>query len=517
MNRDKVKAMAADPREFRRHILIDTPTSGPKPFAEVADDWQVRDLEAIDNSLRMAVGLPLDPELPLYKRAWIERPRGHSKSSDIAIAASWCIFASRRQFSGQIAASDRDQAGLVRDSVLRLVRINPWLGKFVEAQAHRVLNPTTGSCIDVVSCDVGSSFGRRDSLIIADEICHWRDGGRDLWTSILSTAAKNSSACILAITNAGFVGSWQWESRQAVWDSPLWYCSRLNGQKASWIDADLLAEQEKLLPAQAYRRLWLNCWVDAIGDVIEEGDLKAAIYNDPPMLRIPEFGGWTTLLGVDIGLVRDRSAIVVVGVRSGNQKVKVLHVRHWKPRPGMQVQLEDVENEIIDCHRRFRVSRLRFDPYQFAGSAQKLQRRGIFCEPVHFSSAKACDEMALAIVQLFRERRIEIPDDKLLLADLGSLVIEEKRGSLRLVAATGSAGHSDSAFALACVAPIANYLATAKMSNSKETAPQKTYVTRDPLEVGVSLVRPGVPLAGGRRDRPRFRPPGYNLPRDGYR
>ena len=103
-----------------------------------------------------------------YQWAWLERPRGHSKTADLAVMASWALFASRRQLFGVAAAGDQDLARLLRDAVRRLVDCNPWLRTILDVQANRIVNSRTGStatdyliqCTDQLRFDARLRRGR---------------------------------------------------------------------------------------------------------------------------------------------------------------------------------------------------------------------------------------------------------------------------------------------------------------------------------------------------------------------
>ena len=118
-----LRQLQAHPHLFRRSLLIDC-DGQPKRLAEVCDLWQTEDFEALDPAWRTVVGQPRNGD-PAKMRAWIERPRGHSKTQDVMVQVVWALFASRRQISGVVCAVDRDQAKLCRDAADRLVRLNP--------------------------------------------------------------------------------------------------------------------------------------------------------------------------------------------------------------------------------------------------------------------------------------------------------------------------------------------------------------------------------------------------------
>ena len=138
----KLLDLQRDPAAFRSALLIDT-DQGSVPFAECMDEWQRADFAALDDGWRRAVlG---SKQKATYQRGWLERPRGHAKTLDLGVMSSWALFASRRRLSGIAAAGDLDQARLLRDAIGRLVYCNPWLGKFLEVQNTRIINPNTQS------------------------------------------------------------------------------------------------------------------------------------------------------------------------------------------------------------------------------------------------------------------------------------------------------------------------------------------------------------------------------------
>ena len=88
MDANVLRDLATDPAAFRAALRIDA-DAGPRLFGESLDDWQRRDFEILDPACRAIVGQDVEAK---YRRAWIERPRGHSKTSDIAAVASGCCL-----------------------------------------------------------------------------------------------------------------------------------------------------------------------------------------------------------------------------------------------------------------------------------------------------------------------------------------------------------------------------------------------------------------------------------------
>jgi phage terminase large subunit-like protein len=440
-----LQAVAASPVAFRAALRIDA-DNGERTLGSVLDSWQRADFEALDPAWLAVTGRG-KPESPKL-RCYLERPRGHSKTNDLAVMVSWALFASRRAITIAAAAADQDQARLLLDAVRRLARLNPWLVEFLEVQRDRVVNQHTGSVLIILSADADSSYGITPDAVIVDELTHWSDAGEQLWTSLFSAAAKKRNCLLTIISNAGTGQgqSWQWKIREAARTDESWHFSRLDGPQASWISERHLAEQRRMLPPIAFDRLWLNKWTSGQGDAVQESDLQAAVRLDAkPSQREP---GLVYVAGLDLGLSRDASALVVVGVDAEGERMRVVDVQAWKPSPGERVKVEDVEAAVVAAHAQWKLSTVAFDPWQAAYLAERLAGYGIAMTETPFV-AKNLQGMASAVVEGFRDQRIELYPEPALLHDLRGLRVVERSFGYRLDATRDKHGHSDRAIALA--------------------------------------------------------------------
>ncbi|MEX1095345.1 MAG: terminase large subunit [Planctomycetales bacterium] len=474
-----LQTLQADPSAFRSALRIDA-DGHAVPFGSIIEPWQDQDFTALDPAWRKIVGH--NGNVP-HSRAWLERPRGHSKTTDIAVMVTWALFASRRSLRGIVAAADKDQAALIRDAIRRIVMLNPWLGKILDVLQWKVINKHTESSLTIISSDVASSYGQLVDFIVCDELCHWSKP--ELWESLFSTAAKRASCLLVVITNAGWTESWQWPLREAARTRPEWYFNRLDGPSAKWITQDRLDEQRALLPQIAFDRLWLNQWSAGAGDALSPDDIQAAITLSEP-LTDPE-PGWIYFGGVDLGLSRDASAVIVVGVHIGRTefriiprrltstqqalidagifdepiddhqvervekptgRIKVASIRMWKPTSGTKVSVENVEKTIIRLHERFNLSAVGIDPWQAAYLRERLVKAGINAEDVPFTGPNLIS-MCSATLEAFNERNIDVFDHPQLIHDLRNLRVVEKSYGVRLDSPRGLSGHGDAATALA--------------------------------------------------------------------
>jgi phage terminase large subunit-like protein len=479
-----------NPAAFRAALCIDVDGS-PRKLADVCDPWQSADFAALDGGWRAVAGHH-DVDAAV-RRAWLERPRGHSKTSDIAIMVTWALFASRRAIRGVAAAGDADQAALLRVAIEGLRRGNAWLSPILDVQRERVVNRHTGSELAILTSDAPTSYGLTPDFVVADELVHWRS--RELWDSLLSSAAKRANRLLLVITNAGFRESWQWETREAIRQDPSWYFSRLEGPRASWIDGKRLGEQRRLLPRVAYQRLWFNAWSLGSGDALSSEDIDAAVARGERREEMEH--GWQYFAGLDLGLSRDASALVTVAkhvgwcevreaaARSlsphqrtlieaglleapdmtpefiehpGTGRLRLLGCQIWRPESGRKVSIEQIESAIVEASERYDGLRVGFDPYQAMYLAQRLRAKGVNIEAVDFTGSNL-KSMCSAVLEAFSEGTIDLYECPQLLADLRSLRVVEKAYGCRLESPRGPGGHGDAATGLAIALHLARQTA----------------------------------------------------------
>lgn len=445
---------------FRKNLRIER-LGESVLFSDVIEDWQRTDFEALDGGWEVVAGVKPRTDGD-FLRAYIERARGHSKTADIASMAAFALYACDYKIKGVAAASDKDQAGFMRDALDKLVRLNPWVAERLEVQNWRIVNKLTGSELKIISSDVAGSYGETPDFVIIDELTHWKKS--DLWTSLFSSAAKRPNCLLMIIANAGFGKgiSWQWKVRQMAALRSNWYFSRLEGPQAKWITGEVLAEQREGMPTIDYVRLWLNEWVTQASEGLEAADIEACF----SLTTIPNYDpGLEYLIGVDLGVKHDHSAIFVIGVDAQAQRFKMMLCRSWSPNmyPDGKIRLADVQDAILDAHAAFNLSGMLFDPNQCLKMAQDIQeitagdrRYPRMLNAVEWNFVpKNMMAMAVGLLQVFRNRQIELYQDPQLMTDLLRLEIESTPRGYKLTAVSDEAGHADRAIALAIVLPAA--------------------------------------------------------------
>jgi hypothetical protein len=171
---------------------------------------------------------------------------------------------------------------------------------------------------------------------------------------------------------------------------------------------------------------------------------------------------------LDLGVSRNWSALAIIGVRrthSGHGKMALAHLKLWKPSGKQRVDLQAVEDDLFDLHRRFSLRSLCYDPWQAQHMASRLQSGGLSVYQKNLSklqtpavripmvevppTSQNMQRLATSLLEAFNDHRIELFEHGDLRRDLVKLRVEERSYGFRLVSPTSSDGsHGDAATAL---------------------------------------------------------------------
>lgn len=387
------------------------------------------------------------------RRAYLERPRGHSKTTDMAVQVAWILQYAKQRVTGIAAAADQDQANLLRKAVTDLIARNPVLCPDLVSRKLAIINPATSSRLDIISSDVRSSWGQLPDFVICDELCHWEKA--DLWHSLVSSAAKKPNCVLVVLTNAGVGNGWHWAVREAARTSPDWHFSTLAGSQAPWISQAALAEQRRLLPPSVYSRLWENIWQQTDGEFVTLAEAEACRDDK---LGLCKWGtpGVEYIAAIDYAEKHDRTVGVIVH-REG-ERIVVDRMDVVSPEPHRPTPVQWVEDWIENMAAGFHTIRFVLDEYQLVGTLQKLGNRHDL-KRFEFRAGKGNHALALLLRHLIVQRRIAwypdcgwIPgtsqrDD--LETELASLILHTSvTGRVRIDHRKEPGCHDDRAFAL---------------------------------------------------------------------
>ena len=458
-----IRRLASEgPSAFRQCVRLDA--AAETAFGKQILPWQERDFRAVDAAWKAVAGVT-DVKPGTVRRAWIERPRGHAKTSDVAVQIAWTLLFCKRPVRGVAAAADLDQAALISDALRNLAAANPGLCDGLKFKQHAVEHPATGGRLDLISSDIDSSFGITPDFIICDELCHWPREG--LWHSLASAAAKRPHCLLAVMTNAGVGRGWQWRVREAARTRPTWHFSSLAGAQAPWIRPAELAEQRALLPVGVFDRLWNNRWQDATGDFLTAAEVTACrdVSLEPRSRGLP---GVRYIAAIDYAEKHDLTAAVVLhrvadgGAGSGGADGSRLVVDRLDvavPRPGAPVLVAWVEEWMARIAAAFPAVTFVLDDYQMLGTIQKLAGR-VRIVRFPFAAGRGNHELALTLRRLIVHRQLcwypgcgARPDDAAdtLESELAALLLRTNESG-RVRFDHPPAGHDDRAFALAAAA-----------------------------------------------------------------
>lgn len=435
--------IAESPAAYRNALLIPSAAGGVARLADVMAPYQRRDFEATDGGFLRCMGRHTDAG---FSRAWIERCRSGSKTSDLAIMAGFPLAFCRHEIRGIAVAADADQARLIKNAFKRDLDYNPWLAPLLETQQNRIFNPRTGSELTIISSDTASSWGHLIDFCLIDELAVWEAGsGEELWASVVSAVAKKPHAMLLCAGNSGWLGTWQFRVREQVRQDPAWHFSAMT-KPPPWVRPKDIEEQRRLLPAAVFARVWEGVWTAGTTDALDEATIMAAVVEENGLSGSEE--DWQFFAGIDLGIARDHSSVCVVGKNRTTRRYRLARTWRWVPRNGQKVDLISVRDTIVQIHQAYN-PRWFADPWQLELLAQELQRIGIYLELVPFSGT-ALSEMASSVIETLNDRIFTMHRDEGLINDLRQLRLKESPPGFRLDAArTATSGHADAATALA--------------------------------------------------------------------
>ena len=350
-------------------------------------------------------------KLAPFQKAWIRRvlrdgissacmqvARGNGKSSLLAALAIWAVFDPDETGAPQvpIVATTVNQAvRSVYGVALSMIRTSPALSSrciiYSAIGAMKVLVPFTGGEMFPVSNDVEGLQGLDPSLAVCDEAGFM---ALDSWNSLLLAGIKRPRSLVVGIGTPGLDH-----------DNALWHLRKLHTDGATppgfdfteysategcdindeeeWkkanpaIEAGFLNEEVMrtnlaLAPEGRFRIFHLSQWVDGVESWLGPDGRK--IWNALTD-RYQFVLGAPTWVGVDVGLKRDSTAVVVIQRRDE----KRLHAKCklWVPSDDEPVDVTDVMQYLRQLDSMYDLQEVPYDPRLFDVPAKMLEDEGL--------------------------------------------------------------------------------------------------------------------------------------------
>jgi hypothetical protein len=203
------------------------------------------------------------------------------------------------------------------------------------------------------------------------------------------------------------------------------------------MDPSDLAEQRHLLLPSSYDRLHLNQWSSGEDRLVSSDDYDACCTHEGVLG--PDTGQTPYVIGADLGLRIDRTVLSVCH-RHGDTIVldRQIVMQGTSTDP---VRLADIENALVSLVRDYHRAKVRIDPWQAAGLAQRLRDSGVSVEEWSFTT-QSVGRLAANLHQLLREHRMSLPADDSGLRD-ELLNVRLRANSAGVIRLDHDAGHHD--------------------------------------------------------------------------
>lgn len=325
-------------------------------------------------------------------------PRGNGKSTLEAALGVAGVFMDTETGAPQvpiIATRIHQAIRAAYGPAVSMIRAEPELDSrsiiYTGIATPRVFVPTTQGEMFPMSNDIDGLQGLDPSLAIADEIGFQPE---DAWGALLMAGGKRSRSLVLGmgtpgvehenalfgirktIAEGGTIPRFYFREFAAdegceVGDREQWH--KANPAIASrFLRITALETDLRLMPEARFRIFRLGQWVDGFASWL--GEDGRAVW-DGLRRNIAPIMGAPTWVGVDIGIKRDSSAVVIV------QNLPDGHlgawVRLWVPTKEEPVDVTDVMEHLRRLARVYKVGGISFDARFFDVPAKMLHDEGL--------------------------------------------------------------------------------------------------------------------------------------------
>lgn len=302
-----------------------------------------------------------------------------------------------------VGAASRDQATLLYDHARGFVRRTDKLEQLVDVKAgyREIRSRHDTGFMQVKAADANTTDGVGPTLALVDELHRhktnqlyavFRDGlgPRDGQIVTISTAGDSLDTPLgqmreaalrlpdqkrdgfhvrAAATDGGYVLH-EWSVPDGADTDDIRVVKRAN--PASFVTVEQLRQRRG--SASMHERDWLrfacNRWVNFTDPWLQPGAWDACRVDG---VAIP--AGADVVLGVDIGLKQDRSAVVAAHAVPGEATVVEAHV--FDPPPRGALDLSMVEAKVRELAGRYHLTAVAYDRWAFERSAQTLSDEGL--------------------------------------------------------------------------------------------------------------------------------------------
>jgi phage terminase large subunit-like protein len=359
-------------------------------------------------------------------------PKGNAKTTLLAGIALHHLL-TVPDASVPIGAASREQAGILYRQASGFIRRNPQLEQFLKPQDgyRRILNTVNGGILQVYASDADTGDGVIPTLALVDELHRHKDDGLyGVWADglgkrggqivTISTAGddedsplgvmrsqalkmpgvKRDGAHTIARSKDFVMHEWACDPTDDLHD--LRVVKRANPLKAVTLDELRMRRDSPTMTPWRWARFACGVWTAGEKTWMQPADWDAC----KGTVQLDEAD--RVWMGVDIGQVRDSSAVITAGWVDDK-----LHVscKAWEPPP--EVQILEVEAHIERQADKYDVAEIAYDPWRFKRSAEVLEERGLMM--VEFPQTQSRMAQGSSVLyDLIREGKLVHDGDELL-------------------------------------------------------------------------------------------------------
>lgn len=364
-----------------------------------------------------------------FRQGIVFVPKGNGKTTVSAPLALYMTFGEEEGGAeGYAAAVTRDQARILFDTAQQMVRRSKDMQREwgVGVLTNAIFQESSASKFIPISSDAKALDGLNVTIAVCDEIGSHRTS--EVYDALATAMGKRRQPFLLSIStatqnNAG-IGRTLWDYGLRVlngmqdderlfaiiysiddtddpWIEPTWVKANPGWGHSVQPDAiRAIMRQARNNPAQesAARTRHLNIWIGADEALFSTRGWNLCASRD---LRIEDYEGKECHLALDLASKSDLAAVVAVFPenRDGLQhytvfsrcylnEAAVLEARNpsypgWAANneliitPGNETDFGQIEDDIAEMARRFRILSMAFDPWGSTQLAQRLQARNV--------------------------------------------------------------------------------------------------------------------------------------------
>ncbi|MFZ2226484.1 MAG: terminase large subunit [Candidatus Moraniibacteriota bacterium] len=270
-------------------------------------------------------------------------------------------------------AFSQDQASIIWEKTKKAIERNPILLGSVKIYRDKIVVPSTGSVYKVLSAESFSAHGLDPSCVIGDEI--WNQKNRDLLDA-LQFSPTRKQPLRFSVTYAGTSTAtplFELYEKGLNKENPKMYFHWSHIPEVSWISPEFIEERRRELPPAVFQRFWENKWSAGANSFFTREDVMQC--RDEFMK--PKFQGEEGVqyfYGCDLGLVKDKTASVILHQDKTTGMIYVDSIKTWQGTKTDPVKIADIEEDMLLASQNFPRLKIIVDPWNLKGTIERLKR-----------------------------------------------------------------------------------------------------------------------------------------------